>query len=102
MSRGKYSLAYHAQDQKDGFNYKGEEPLVYEDVDAEDPMRYNLCRNDFSKEGYDRYGYTCFSLDGEYLGDGEGVDSKGYTEMDYLTLIDIPEEHRESYYYYNS
>jgi len=57
---------------------------------------------DYDENGYDRYGYSAFDDEGNFVGYGQGVDANGYTEMDYLTLQDIPEEHRDSYWFYNS
>lgn len=100
MSRGKYSVLAYV-DKPKGFNAKGQSPVEYVRTST-DPDHYVMSASHFDDEGYDRYGYSCYDKDGNYVGDGEGVDRAGWTEMDYLTLQDIPENHRESYYYYNS
>lgn len=98
MSRGKYSLVW--VDKPMGWNAKGEVPVLY-DRNCTDEEHYVLASDHFDEDGYDRYGYSCYDKNGEFVGDGEGVDRAGWTEMDYLTLQDIPEEHRDSYHYYN-
>jgi hypothetical protein len=50
----------------------------------------------YDEEGYDMYGYSAFDANGVYVQDG--VDRAGYTEMDYLTLQDLSEDERETYY----
>ena len=101
MSRGKYSLAY--EDKPDGFNARGQTPVPFCPYQNKlSNEHYVLSCSHFDEEGYDRYGYSCYDNEGNFVGDGNGVDRAGWTEMDYLTLQDIPEEHRESYYYYNS
>lgn len=99
MSRGKYSVKAYINKPK-GFNAKGQEPIPY-DASSTDPEHYVLSASHFDDEGYDGYGYSCYDKDGKYAGDGEGVDRAGWTEMDYVMLQDIPEEHRDSYYFYN-
>ena len=42
----------------------------------------------YDKDGFDRYGYSAFDADGNYIGIGEGIDRWGYTEMDYLAMSD--------------
>jgi hypothetical protein len=42
----------------------------------------------YDKCGYDRYGYSAFDADGNYIGIGDGIDRWGYTEMDYITMSD--------------
>lgn len=99
MSRGKYSLAY--QDEPLGYNSKGSTPVTYE-RDNKDPEHYALTCTSFDIDGFDSYGYSCYDKSGKYLGDGRGIDRAGWTEDDYLTLQDIPEEHRDSYYFYRT
>jgi hypothetical protein len=41
---------------------------------------------DYDSEGYDSYGYSAFLENGEYIGDGQGVDRDGYTEHDYKKM----------------
>lgn len=42
----------------------------------------------YDKNGFNRYGYSAFDADGNYLCIGAGIDRYGYTEMDYLTMSD--------------
>lgn len=108
MSRGKYSPnCPHAADSNYEYKYNCYGDLVPElDYDnlpddwAENHMKKYF--DDYDSEGYDMYGYSCFDKDGNYVGAGAGIDRDGWTETDYLTLQDIPEEHRDSYHYYNS
>lgn len=106
MSRGKYSPSRKEwpTGYKYEYNYLGEKvtwdwsngkPTDFEE-------NHNLYFDDYDEEGYDSYGYSALDKDGKFVGHGTGVDRDGYTEMDYLTLQDIPEEHRNSYWYYNS
>mgnify|MGYP003125919602 CR=1 FL=1 len=101
MGRGKYSLVYKYTEK--GFNSKGMKPEIYDPQKSKvNPEHYVLSSDHFDSDGYDHYGYSCYDRQGKFVGDGEGIDRAGWTEMDYLTLQDIPEEHRSSYYYYNS
>jgi hypothetical protein len=43
---------------------------------------------DYDEDGYDRYGYSTFDSDGNYVGGGNGIDREGYTELDYLNNQD--------------
>lgn len=107
MSRGKYSVLATKHWPK-GYEYKYTcygtlpEPWTQEMIEAGEVFNDKTMFGDYDEEGYDRYGYSAFDADGNFVGHGQGVDREGWTEMDYLTLQDIPEEHRESYYYYNS
>lgn len=106
MSRGKYSPV--RKQWPDGYEYKyncyGQEPAQWNKkmFDAGVPYDEKTMMDCYDEEGYDRYGYSAFDIDGNYIGFGDGIDRDGYTESDYLTLQDIPVEHRNSYYYYNS
>ena len=106
MSRGKYSP--NLKTWPNGYEYKftcyGKEclPWTEEMIESGVPFDDMTMFGDYDEEGFDRYGYSAFDREGNFVGHGQGVDRDGYTEMDYLTLQDIPEEHRESYYYYNS
>ena len=107
MSRGKYSvLAYkHWPDNYVyAYNCYGQlaTPWTQEMHDAGQEYDSKTMFDDYDEEGYDKYGYSAFDRDGNFVGHGSGVDRAGWTEMDYLTLRDIPEDHRDSYYYYNS
>lgn len=100
MSRGKYSLEYKhwPEGYEHKYNSKGELPEEWKpspDYCAE--TMFDSC----DEEGYDRYGYSSYDAEGNFVGVGDGIDRAGWTEMDYLTLKDIPEEHRKSYYYFN-
>jgi len=103
MSRGKYSvLAY--KHWPDGYEYKfncyGKEPEPWtkEMKDAGLVFDSKTMFADYDEEGYDRYGYSAFDLDGNFVGHGMGVDRESWTEMDYLTHRDNSEDYRENYY----
>lgn len=102
MGRGKYSLAYKhwPDDYEFKYNCYGQEPAPWNmDLKAAgveyDPK--TMFAN-YDEEGYDYYGYSAFDSDGKYVGIGQGVDRAGYTENDYMFLLDIPEEERDSFY----
>jgi hypothetical protein len=107
MSRGKYSVLA-CKHWPAGYVYKyncyGNIPEPWGKKEIESGIKYNsqTMLDGYDEDGFDRYGYSAFDLDGNFVGHGEGVDREGWTEFDYLTLQDIPEEHRESYYFYNS
>ena len=106
MSRGKYSpvCPYRPANYEFRYNCHGEIPAEWSQdlfdsgVEYDEKSMFGGC----DEEGYDSYGYSSFDQNGNYVGHGRGVDREGYTELDYLTLQDIPEEHRGSYYYFNS
>lgn len=99
MSRGKYSVLAYVDKGNYSFTPKGLAPEPIRPGESYDPKRH---LGGFDDEGYDMYGYSCYDRQGNWVGDGNGVDRAGWTEMDYLTLQDIPEEHRNSYYFFNS
>ena len=102
MSRGKYSLAY--KHWPDGYEFKYTvdgrlpEPWTKEMIAAGATFDPRIHMDGCDEEGYDRYGYSAFDADGNYVGDGDGVDRAGWTEMDYLTLRDISEDQRDTFY----
>jgi hypothetical protein len=107
MSRGKYSpnLPTHMMSSAEfKYNCYGKLPEPWGQEQFDTGVEYNdlTMFDNYDADGYDSYGYSAFDLDGNFVGHGDGVDRDGWTEMDYLTLRDIPEEHRDSYYYYNS
>ena len=88
MSVGKYSpFCPHANT---GYEFKyncyGKEPAPWSPELAAAGVVYDekTMFDDYDEEGYDRYGYSCFDIDGEYVGLGSGVDRAGKTESDYL------------------
>jgi hypothetical protein len=107
MARGKYSvlaLKHWPNDYEFRFNCYGQEPEPWTLELADACAAYNdkTMFGNYDEEGYDYYGYSAFDSNGNFVGHGQGVDRAGWTEMDYLTLQDIPEEHRDSFYYFNS
>lgn len=103
MSRGKYSVnAYKhwPDDYEYKYNCYGKEPEPWNKEISDSGVGYNekTMFDNYDEEGYDRYGYSAFDIDGNYVGVGNGVDRAGYTEMDYLTLQDIPEYERDDFY----
>lgn len=103
MSRGKYSVLACKQ-WPEGYEYKFNcygripEPWGQEDYDAGRPYDDKTMFGDYDEEGYDRYGYSAFDANGVFVGHGQGVDRAGWTEMDYLTLRDIPEDERDTFW----
>lgn len=95
MSKGKYSPSLtraHCD--------RGYEAYCY-NADKQIPLEWNLEMRDagmefdarlymasYDDEGYDRYGYSAFDADGNYVGECNGIDRWGYTEMDYLSMSD--------------
>lgn len=49
----------------------------------EESMYYGLDR-----DGYDSYGYSSYDSTGKFVGLGQGVDSAGYTEDEYMSMSD--------------
>jgi len=98
MSRGKCSIEGFKkwpEGYEFRFNCYGDEPVEWtrEMAAAGDPS-YNAktmfgC---FDEEGYDYYGYSCFDENGEFVGNGKGIDRAGYTEDDYMNNRDLPAE----------
>ena len=40
----------------------------------------------YDAAGYDRYGYSAFNKEGEYVGIGSGIDRSGNTEYEYAAI----------------
>jgi hypothetical protein len=97
MSQGKYSPRCPYANIK-GYEYKyNARKEIPQDVPA-DSADYNQ-ENDFAdydEDGFDRYGYSAYNRDGDFVGFGGGVDRLGYSEMDYLSMS--AEEFDRSYY----
>ena len=97
MSRGKYSvLAF--KDWGDGYEFKfncyGMEPAPWNMELKAAGVEYDekTMFGDYDEEGYDRYGYSAFDKDGNFVGLSRGVDRAGYTESDYLMERDLGED----------
>lgn len=86
MSRGKYS-PFRPQKQSYEFNAYGKSPVEWL-VGSGIPFDEKSMFGDYDDEGFDRYGYSCFSAEGKYEGMGAGVDRLGKTELDYLRMSD--------------
>lgn len=86
MSRGKYSpICPKNGDYDFKFNCYGKEPEIRLDDEPFDEKRHFA---NYDDEGFDRYGYSSFDSDGNYVGIGNGIDRQGYTELDYLQMDD--------------
>lgn len=86
MSQGKYSprVPHAGQDYDYRFDCRGQEPVPYDHLkDVYDP---EIHFGDYDDEGFDRYGYSAFDSDGQYVGLAGGVDRLGHTEWDYLAM----------------
>lgn len=87
MSRGKYSPWCYGSDQSSidyAFNCYGEVPV---DWNKEDYDEKTMCSH-YDSDGFDRYGYSAFDIDGNYIGVGQGIDRYGYMENEYLCMTD--------------
>ncbi len=88
MSKGKYSPAWKKQpDDAYIYNAVGEVPIWVYSKDGE-PFREMIHFANYDVDGYDSYGYSAWSSDGEYVGPGNGIDRNGYTENEYLCMSD--------------
>ena len=94
MSQGKYSpRCPHCNDGYEfEFNCYGK-PVT----DMVKGVPYNVMTmfGNYDNEGFDRYGYSCFDAEGNYVGIGSGVDRLGYTEFDYLVMD--PDQYADLY-----
>lgn len=86
MSRGKYS-PFRPSKESYEFNAYGK-PVVERSEGSSVPFDEKTMFGDYDDEGFDRYGYSCFSAEGEYVGLGAGIDRHGKTELDYLQMSD--------------
>ncbi len=87
MSQGKYSpRTPNANKGWDFFNRNcyGQIPPDY--TVGVDEYDEKLHFADYDDEGFDRYGYSAFDADRNYVGVGNGIDRLGYTEFDYITM----------------
>jgi hypothetical protein len=87
MSRGKYSPNL-PRDKEFIYNCYGKVPAEWSKEIADSGVAYDekTMFDNYDDEGYDRYGYSAFDCDGNYVGIGDGVDRNGYTEMEYLCM----------------
>lgn len=95
MSKGKYSPSLtraHCARDFDAFCYNADKQLPPEWTpemrDRGEEYNTRLHFGDYDAEGFDRYGYSAFDGDGNYVGIGEGIDRWGYTESDYMSMSD--------------
>jgi len=95
MSKGKYSPrcphirprgAWNAPVDEYEFKYNcyGKIPEPYTAEEYNDKLHYA----DYDDEGFDRYGYSAFDENGEFIGHGQGIDRLGYTEFEYMCMSD--------------
>jgi hypothetical protein len=86
MSRGKYSpTVYYRKSPEEGYIYnaKGEiPPSTWADGEYSTEIHFV----DYDSEGFDRYGYSAYDSEGNYVDIGRGVDRNGCTENDYLCM----------------
>jgi hypothetical protein len=68
------------------FNAKGQ-------IRVHEPYNVNYNQEtmfgNYSKDGFDRYGYSAYDKDGKYVGSCEGVDRNGITETEYMLMDEI-------------
>lgn len=90
MSQGKYSpICPHSNDSTAFvFNCYGKTPTLWNKEVADAGVQYDekTMFDDYDSEGFDRYGYSCFDNDGNYVGLGCGVDRLGRTENEYMVM----------------
>ncbi len=86
MGQGKYSprCPNANKNYEYKFNCFGEMPPDYDP--ASDVYDEQLHFADYDDEGFDRYGYSAFNANGEFVGHGKGIDRLGYREMDYICM----------------
>ena len=87
MSQGKYSPFLDCSKIKEAgsFIYNAQREIA-PNYTIGDPYDEKVHFGDYDAEGFDRYGYSAWDADGEYVGAGNGVDRGGYTEMEYLSM----------------
>jgi hypothetical protein len=85
----KYAPATRSVDYYEGreyiYNAKGQlpHPDDVKKIGADYIPETMFC--DYDSSGFDKYGYSAYDTDGNYVGPaGGGVDMYGYTEQDYL------------------
>lgn len=90
MSRGKFSpVCPHARtDYEFKFNCYKEIPSPWTKEIAASGVQYDekTMFPNYDSEGFDRYGYSAFDAEGNYLGIGSGIDRLGHTESEYLCM----------------
>lgn len=87
MAQGKYSpCLVHGKEY--GFNCYGQEAVTWNKYVADTGVEYDekTMSDNYDDEGFDTYGYSCFDLEGNYVGIGQGVDRIGYTEDEYYLM----------------
>ena len=83
MSQGKYSPNLPNRNEEDFiYNCYGKLPTPC----SKDQYDEKTMFPNYDSEGFDRYGYSCFDSNGNYVGIGCGVDRNGYTEFQYLVM----------------
>ena len=88
MSRGKYSPNL-PWGKEFTYNCYGKVPAEWSMEIAEGVVYDEKTMFDnYDDEGFDRYGYSAFDSDGNYVGSGSGVDRNGCTEMEYMCMSD--------------
>jgi hypothetical protein len=101
MGVGKYSPILPHANTGYGFKFNcyGQEPAPWSLELKASGVEYDTKTmfGNYDSEGYDSYGYSCFDVDGEYIGIGDGVDRAGMTESDYLDQY-LNELHFENQY----
>lgn len=86
MSQGKYSPALIVK--PCDFNCYGKPPAPWTKEIQESGVEYDekTMFANYDEDGFDRYGYSAFDSDGKYVGIGNGIDRRGYTEFEYLVM----------------
>ena len=84
MSVGKYSPNCPHANSNYEFKYNCYKQIPPEYKAGVDVYDDKIHGSDYDSEGFDRYGYSAFDEDGNFVGHGQGVDREGMTEDDYL------------------
>jgi hypothetical protein len=76
----KYSPAWKNNYQQQQYNCRGQIP-----VQPSKPELYKaeIHLDCYDEHGFDMYGYSALDREGNYVGDGRGVDRLGYTEQEH-------------------
>lgn len=90
MAQGKYSPTVYGLEDRPWsdfrFNCYGQTPAPWPSKNPRVVYDEKTMYDNYDSEGYDSYGYSAFGADGNYVGDGRGVDRNGYTEFEYMSM----------------
>lgn len=76
----------------DTFNCYGEVPVEWSKENYDEKTMFG----NYDIDGFDRYGYSAFDIDGNYVGMWLGIDRYGRTEYEYLCMD--PDDYDDAQY----